>query len=69
MNFEKKGRVYVVESFRDVKNIFLFMARLVEAVGKVTEVDDPLSLTATAAKEAVLEVGKYVIRKVDYRAI
>ena len=63
--------VYLVESFREVKKNCVYLARLVEAVRKVTEGVDKLSFTATAATEAVLEVREdvVVVKEVDYRAI
>ena len=63
--------VYFVKSLREVKKNCVYLARLVEAVRKVTESVDELGFTATAATEAVLEVREdvIVVEEVDYGAV
>ena len=63
--------VNFVKGFRKVEEDSVYLARVVETVGKVAESVDKLGFTATALMKTVLEVGEdvVVVKEVDYRAI
>ena len=60
--------VDLVKSFRLVKKNSVYLARLVEAHGKVADSVDKLSFTAKALGETVRYVRKYTVsvKEVDY---
>ena len=60
-----------VKGFRKVEEDSVYLARVVETVGKVAESVDKLGFTATALTKTVLEVREdvVVVKEVDYRAI
>ena len=69
MHLLEKGRV--VKSFRKVKEDGVYLARLVEADGKVADSVNELSITVTAPAKTVLEVrgNRFGVKKVDYGTI
>ena len=63
--------VDLVEGFREVKEDGVYLARLVEAVGKIAESSYELGLATSTVAKAMLEVrqDRVVVKKVHDRAM